>query len=138
MAAIAASRAEQVFRAGDGFAVLTRISVEKAQRREAMGIYRREYDNATGELLGFRLVQADLRKVDQDVKSIASRPSIALREMEINLARSGTRGMSEERRLERIGRGKAPEDVVERVQAKVRVYAVIGAARGDILRVWPK
>jgi hypothetical protein len=40
--------------------------------------------------------------------------------------------------MKRIADGEAPEDEVERVQATVRVYAVVGAARGEILRAWPR
>ena len=67
-----------------------------------------------------------------------STAGIADWEMELNLARSRTRGLRELDRMKRIADGEAPEDEVERVQAKVRVYAVVGAARGDILRAWPR
>lgn len=134
----AATRKMKVFRAEGGFSVLTRVTLEQAQMREKMGIYRSEYDSSTGNLLGYRLIGQDLRKVDSDLRSTRSCPTITRVEMEMNLGRSRTRGLSEQRRLERIGRGEVPEDAVERVQAKVRVYVHVTAVKGDILRVWPR
>ena len=56
---------------------------------------------------------------------------------ELNVGVSATRGLTELRRLERAQTTGGMEDLVERIQAKVRIYRNVGSARGDILRVWP-
>lgn len=99
------------------------------------GKARRRYDDYSGELIGYTLGLAGRNeRGDYDVRSLASSASISAREMDENLMPSRTRGMSEDRRMLE----KQPEDRVERVQAKVRVYAIVGAAPGDILRAWPR
>jgi hypothetical protein len=85
---------------------------------------------------------AEMRKVDTDVRSIPSTAGISgpnpathrVGEMELNCERSRTERMREDVRRQQ----PVPEDRVERIHAKVRVYARIGPARGDILRVWPR
>ena len=128
----------KVFPAEGGFRVLTRANAQMGAQHEKLGIWRREYDPTTGEWIGYRVIGEEARKVDADLRSMRSTAAISANEMEINLARSRTFGLCEQDRLQRVARGQQPEDRAERVQAKVRVYAVIGAAKGDILRVWPK
>jgi hypothetical protein len=118
--------------------VICRVSLERAERLETRGVYRREYCPSTGVLLGFRVVGYEARKIDSDLKSMPSTASISSSEMNLNVERSRTYGMREEERLSRIKSGRDPEDKVERVQAKVRVYAIVGPGKRDILRVWPK
>lgn len=127
-----------VFPAEGGFRVLRREPRDKAERLVMLEVLRPEFDQATGDLLGYRVLGADLKKVDSEVRSVLSSTTITAREMQLNLARSRTYGLNEEHRAERMKAGDAPEDAVERVQAKIRVYAVVGSARGDILRVWPR
>jgi hypothetical protein len=134
----AASQAIKVFPSGGGFRVIRAVSREKAEMLEAMGAWRREYDSSTGALLGFRVIGAEAKKMDSDLRSIETTSGIDDWEMELNVERSRTRGLSEMQRMELVKACAEPEDAIERVQAKVRVYAVIGAARGDILRVWPR
>lgn len=128
----------KIFPAGGGMQVVRRISRESAERLEARGAVCREYCPSSGELLGFRVVGLEHRKVDSDLRSMPSTASITAREMQLNASQSHTHGLGEEQRLLRLKNGFAPEDKVERVRAKVRVYAVITSAKGDILRVWPR
>lgn len=138
MAKLSKNRAFKVFPAEGGFQALTRASLEVGTQHEQLGIWRREYDPTTGEHIGFRVIGEESRKVDGDLQSTRSAATITAHEMELNVERSKTFGMREEDRLARVKRGLMPEDKAERVKAKVRVYAVIGAKKGDILRVWPK
>lgn len=114
------------------------VTAEQARLMEEMGAWRPEFDQVSGVLLHYRLIGVELQKVDADLKSIHTTAAISPHEMELNVVRSRTKGLREEARLTRIKAGEFPEDPAERVQAKVRVYAVIGAGRSDILRVWPK
>lgn len=134
------SRKQQckVFPADGGFRVIDRISREEAELRVRMEVLAPVFDQLNGTHLGYRIAGADLNQVDADLQSIHTPAAISRREMELNLERSRTRGLSEGRRLERLKNGELPEDQIERVQAKVRVYAAIGSGKGDILRVWPR
>lgn len=117
---------------------MCRISRERAEQLEALGVYQREYCTITGRQLGFRVIGHEARRVDADLKSMPSTVAISASEMNLNVERSRTYGMREEERLSRIKNGRDPEDKVERVKAKVRVYAIIGPGERDILRVWPR
>lgn len=128
----------KVFSALGGMQVMCRTSRDRAEQLEALGVYQREYCTATGALLGFRVIGVESRKIDSDLKSMPSTVSISSSEMNLNCERSRTYGMREEQRLGRVKSGRPPEDKIERVKAKVRVYAIIGPAKQDILRVWPK
>ena len=104
-------------------------------------MWRREYDKTTGAMIGFRMVGAETNKVDSDLPHSFTSVAISKTEMEVNAA--GTRSshtfrLTEPDRLARIKNGLPPEDAAERTIAKVRVYNQVGAARGDILRVWPR
>jgi hypothetical protein len=133
----ARSHACKVFPADGGFRVIQRISREEAELRVRMEALRPEFDQLNGDLLGFRVAGLD-KAVDQDLPTRFTGAAISFREMELNVARSRTRGLRELDRMQRIKDGKAPEDEAERAQAKVRVFPFVGAARGDILRVWPQ
>ncbi|MDR3741613.1 MAG: hypothetical protein P4L40_21550 [Terracidiphilus sp.] len=138
MPSLSKQRAGRVYPAEGGFRVLTRASMEMGEQHERLGIWRREYDPTTGEWIGWRVLGEEARKVDSDLCTMHSTAAISANEMQTNAERSATYGLREEQRLERMASGRQPEDRVERVQAKVRVYAVIGSAQGDILRVWPR
>jgi hypothetical protein len=118
--------------------VIRKITLTEGEKQEASGSVRRVFDSATRELRGFQLVSAEAARMDQDLRSIKTTASISSREMQLNMEYSRTFGLAEERREERIANGLPPEDEAERTQAKIRVYPFIGAARGDILRVWPR
>jgi len=122
----------------EGRKIVRRTSRADAEIREALGLWRREYDTMTGELLGFRIVGAETNKVDSDLRSIQTSASISEGEMQMNVHCSHTYGLRERDRLELIKAGEFPEDEVERVRAKVRVYPHVGSAKGDILVAWPK
>jgi hypothetical protein len=132
----------QVFPAEGGFQAIRRESREHAEQLVMREILRPEFDQVTGELKGYRVLGAEMRKVDTDVRSIPSTAGISgpnpathrVGEMELNCERSRTERMREDVRRQQ----PVPEDRVERIHAKVRVYAKIGPARGDILRVWPR
>jgi hypothetical protein len=121
----------------EGRKIIRRTTRAHAEIYEALGIWRREYDGQTGELVGFRLVGAELHKGDADLRSLMTSASISEKEMQLNVGRSRTYGLREVDRMKLIKDGELPEDEVERTQAKVRVYPLIGAAQGDILRAWP-
>jgi len=124
--------------ASQGRKVIRRTSRVVAEIYEALGVWRREYDTQTGELIGFRLAGAEIDKVDGDLRSRETGAGICAEEMELNLRRSRTRGLRERDRLKLIKDGEFPEDEVERAQAKVRVYRLVGATQGDILQAWPR
>jgi hypothetical protein len=136
-AAIKRKRSYPVFKA-TGREIIRRTTLEEAETFEKREIWRREYDVRSGALIGFRVDGVDVNKIDGDLRSMASRTTISAHDMELNVQRSRTFGLREEDRLARVKRGQMPEDEVERVKAKVRVYAVISPAKGDILRVFPR
>jgi hypothetical protein len=128
-----------------GWRVARLVSYEQAERKEDEGSWRRLNDPLTGALIGFEIIAVNDTAGDEDVRSMRSSASISSSEMEVNAGarffrgdRSRTVGSSEDRRAELAAMGRAPEDRAERVQAKVAVYAHVGAAKGDILRVWPR
>lgn len=121
----------------EGRRVIRLTTLADAGLYEQLGVWRRDYDTRTGALLGFRLVGAEVKKVDGDLRSMASCVSIGPREMEMQLMRSRTFGLREEARLQRIKKGLPPEDEVERVQAKNAVYPHVGAKVGGMLEAWP-
>lgn len=131
-----------VFAAGSGYAIVRRLAAAEAEMQERLQLLVRAYDPSSGALLGFR-VASGLSEGDCDLPSLRTTAGISRREMEMNAmaifidGRSRTRGLRELERLERARNGYAPEDEIERVQAKVRVYPLVGAARGDIKRAWP-
>lgn len=132
------ARQVKVFPAEGGFRVIRMETSENAERLVLREVLRPVFDQVTGALLGYRVDGAEAQKVDADVKSIRSTITISPAEMELNCQRSRTYGLREEQRREREANGLEPEDRVERVRAKVRVYARIGSGKGDILRVWPR
>lgn len=135
---LAKSQEVKVFPSDGSLRVADRTSRRRAELKEALGEWRREFDLSTGALLGYRMISPEERKGEFDLPTTASTPQIAGWEMELNVGRSRTAGLNDLRRMERRRDGGEDEDAVERVQAKVRVFAVIGSARGDVLRVWPR
>lgn len=136
----------KVFPDDGSFRVIRMERREHAEQLVMCETLRPEFDQRTGELLGYRVLGAGARKVDSDRKSMRSSASISgpnpktrrPGEMELNCERSRTEGCSESIRRKMEADGYPAEDRIERVRAKVRVYAQVGAARGDILRVWPR
>jgi len=118
-----------------GWRVIRMVSMAEAEKREALGAYRRVYDGVSGDLVGFQLISPDASRVDRDLPSMHSSASISTSEMKLNAeAKSFTAGMPEDLRLER----RIPEDRVERVQRKVAVWPHVSSAKGGILAAWPK
>ena len=116
--------------------IIRRVSFDEAEKYEALGAWERRYDTCSGELIGFRLKAQ--QKDDTDVESAGYTPAaISFEEMQVNCERSQTLGMPEVLRLRREKEGRPAEDHVERVQCKVIVFPYVGAAKKDILRVWP-
>lgn len=141
MAKKAKSEQFKVFAAEGGYRRIAQTSLKEALLYEALGVWRREYDKTTGQHIGFRLVGAETDRVDGDLPHSFTSVAISKTEMEINaggIRSSHTFRLTEPDRLARIKNGLPPEDAAERTLAKVRVYKRVGAARGDILRVWPK
>lgn len=136
----AKSREFRVF-AADCDRVVQRASAQQAEIYERSGVWRRDYDTTTGELKGFRLIGCEHRRVDMDLRSQQTPATLTKAAMETIAGCNGisrTIGLREDRRLDRIRRGQSPEDQIERDLAKFRVYPHVGAAKGDILRAWPK
>jgi hypothetical protein len=108
------------------------------------GRFRHVHEEITGKLIGYQIVGTAEQRGDQDIPSQASCASISSREMDANaglMGRSRTEGRSEDQRVRRDPHTShllPMEDFVERTQAKVRVFAHVGAAKGDILLAWPK
>lgn len=120
-----------------GWRVLRTITREEGERRVGRGVMRQVLDPMTRNLIGYQILGESERRGDQDLTSFATTASISLREMQINAGehgRSRTAGLREPERALR----DEPEDEVERIQRKVMVFPHVGAAQGDILRVWPK
>src|SRR5690349_7188746 len=106
-----------VFPAGGGFIAIRHEKRDRAEQLVLREMLRPEFDQVTGALVGYRVLGADMRKVDSDLKSIRTRVMIGPAEMELNLEHSATEGLSEARRREREVNGKPPEDRVERLHA---------------------
>jgi hypothetical protein len=124
---------------------IRRVGMEECLEKEALGFWERVYDRYTGELMGFRM-KARKEVDDSALKSQPTPAAIAPAEMELNAfaqagftdARSHTARLKEADRLSREKSGREPEDKIERTLAKVIVWPKVGAAKGDILRAWPR
>lgn len=133
-----------------GWRVSRRISRLEGERGVERGAFREVLDETSGALIGYQMIAEAEMAGDRDLPSLQSAASISDREMRMNageLGPSRTAGLPEAKRLERAERRDeqtgqhlhlAPEDEIERAQMKVRVFPKLGAARGDILRVWPR
>jgi hypothetical protein len=132
------SREFKIFPAGGGYAVIRRVSLQQAEAMEAREVCRRDYDTSTGELLGYRVIGNEHRKMDSELRTTRTTPGISSTEMQMNVLRSRTYRLNEEQRLQLIKKGVMPEDAIERAKAKIRVYPFVGPATGDILRVWAR
>jgi hypothetical protein len=123
-----------------GWRILRTIYPREGERGVERGTMREVYDQINGHLIGYQVLGASQQRGDQDLPSTPSAASISFSEMQINAGtafekgKSHTAGLPEHRRTER----HIPEDRIERVQRKVSVFARVGAAKGDILRAWPK
>jgi hypothetical protein len=127
-----------------GWRVIRHTSAEVGESKVAAGLWRRVYESVSLKHVGYQPLGAD-RLTDEDLHSMQqSSACITADEMELIAgvafkgSRSMTFGMDEVARTERITRGLAPEDEVERAVAKFRVWNKVGSAKGDILRAWPK
>jgi hypothetical protein len=126
--------------------VIRKVRLDEGERREALGNWRRVYDTASGDLLGYQLIGPEKKRMDMDLPSMPMAVALSgpnpkkhtAGQMGINVHVSYTLGLNEEQRAEREANHQLPEDQAERVKCKVRVYAKVGSARGDILRVWPR
>lgn len=121
-----------------GWRIMHRITFRRGEAKVARGVMRRVIDEA-GNHIGYQPLAVTAVHGDRDIPSQHSAASISLQEMKVNAEGvSRTVGLPALQRDERVAAGRAPEDRVERVQRKVQVYPHIGAAKGDILRVWPR
>ena len=125
-----------VFPADGGFRIVRRVLMPEGEMQVQMEALDREHDPTSGDFIGFRIAGA-AAGVDSKIASRPTSVAITPREMLLNLERSRTRGLREPDRLARLLSGRPAEDDVERAQAKIRVWPLVGAARGDILRAWP-
>ena len=122
-----------------GWRVIRKVSFAEGDLKVTLGAWREVYDEFYNHV-GYQIGGGANSVV------MPSRPSpsgIVRREMEINaLGVSRTARLNEDRRMSRVhhetGKALPPEDAVERIQAKVRVWPNVDAAAKDILRVWPR
>lgn len=122
-----------------GWRVVRDVSFAAGEAKVESGEWQRVYDAAMNHI-GYQPMKGE-KPIDEGIPSIHSCASISRSETEINAGLRGeshTAGMVEMERSRRIARGLMPEDKVERVVAKIRVWKKLGAKRGDIARVWPK
>jgi hypothetical protein len=125
-----------------GWRIIRKISFDAGESKVAQGVWRRVNDEL-GNHIGYQILSAAAHRVDLDLPSRPQPVSITAAQSELNAytvftdGSSRTAGMTEERRMERAARGLDPEDEVERLQMKISVFKKLGAARGDIIRVWP-
>lgn len=115
----------------------------EAEIFEAREIWRREYDTSSGFQIGFRVVGYEVKRVDMDLRSSEVPVTLTREQIEAVsgcMGRSRTFGLREDLRAQLVRDGEidSPEDFIERTGAKFRVYPHVGAAKGDILRAWPK
>jgi hypothetical protein len=120
-----------------GWRMIRAIERDKGERGVEQGKMTRKYDPINRNLIGYQLVSTAAQRVDQDLRSQPSTSAISAREMQINageMGRSHTAGLGE------VDRQfcDAPEDHIERVACKVKVYAYVTSEKGSILEVWPK
>ncbi|HKD60526.1 MAG TPA: hypothetical protein VKB47_08700 [Terracidiphilus sp.] len=127
--------------AENGSRVLHFTTLERAALHERAGAWRPDFCQITGRLLGYRIVGIELRRVDMDLRSMHTTAALTKSDIETVAGcrgRSHTIGLREDDRAARIKNGRPPEDRIERRIATFRVYKKVGAAKGDILRAWPK
>lgn len=120
-----------------GWRVVRRVSLERGLREEERGNWRRVLDQTGGNLIGFQMIEPEASRGDVEILSIRSMSAITFSDIMTN---AGLRGASRTARMndEQRAMSRVPEDRVERIVAKVNVYPRISAAKGDILRVWPR
>lgn len=129
-----------------GWRVVQKASGSRGDEMVARGLWR-EVCNEQYEHIGYQVLVPGMSK-DVIMPSQPSSTGIARHEMEVNAGAcmsgggSKTAGLQEDKRISRkhlrSGKVLPPEDVVERIQAKVRVWPDVTAAKHDVLRVWPK
>ena len=128
-----------------GFREIRRVSAANGHDMTARGLWREVYDSLNN-LVGYQVMPS--MKDDLQVLSMRSSTAMVARDIVLNAGqafkggKSRTAGMTEDQRLTRrhnqTGKVLPPEDAVERVEAKIRVYPEITGAKQDILRVWPR
>lgn len=135
MGKLARSKPCKVFHADGGFKVVYLLSRDQAERLVDRGALHCEYNKITGRQIGYRLEGGARDKVDAELRSVTVAALMDERQMETH-AFFGSQ--FSDRAIERAEYAVPEESKTARVEAKVRVFAVIGSVRGDILRVWPK
>ena len=106
-----------------GWRVVRMVSQEKGYAMEARGVWRRVHESGSGQLIGFQLMSTELTRGDEDILSVHSAAAISRSEMGVvagtafHDGTSRTYRLDEPRRIERMLRGRPPEDRIERVQA---------------------
>src|SRR5581483_2689764 len=105
-----------------GWRVTRRIDFASGERQVERGELQRVFDEFHVHI-GYQPVRE--LQTDRDLPSRQSSSSISVGEMEVNAGLDGfsrTEGLNEHRRVERMSRGLAPEDYIERVMEKVRLW----------------
>jgi hypothetical protein len=110
----------------------------------AKGMCREVYD-AQGNHIGFQFMPG--HRDDEVRLSMQSSSGLVPKDIVLNAGRafkngkSKTAHLTEEQRVHRVhaktGKILPPEDAVEKVEAKVRVWPDLAGKKKDILRVWP-
>ena len=127
-----------------GWRVVQHTSADIGERKVAAGVWQRVYESVSLRHIGYQPLGAD-RRTDEDLRQMPQ-TSVCFTAVEMEIiagaafsgGRSRTYGKDELARTERIARGLAPEDEVERLVAKLHVWRQVTAKKKDILRVWPK
>jgi hypothetical protein len=117
-----------------GWRVVRHCTLAAGMKMVASGEWE-QVEDSNGDI-AFQLKTPDrAMKGDYDILSTHAPAAINVSEMQVNAGchgRSRTRGMCEDRRLER----RNPEDAIERTMAKVAVWPLVGPRKGDVIRAW--
>jgi hypothetical protein len=128
-----------------GWSVISWVKISKGSDMVALGIWREVYDEQNNHV-GFQFMPG--RQSEQEKLSMQSSTGLVAKDIVLNAGRafkggkSRTSGLTENQRINRThgktGKLLPPEDAVELVEAKVRIYPELKDGKQDILRVWPK
>lgn len=122
-----------------GWRMIRMVSLIQGEARVLDRAWRRVIEFGSGEHIGYQICSWEMSRGDYEIPSTFSPAAISAEEMNLNAGtkfeegKSHTRGLSEDRRRLRL----VPEDHIERVQQKIRVWPLVGSKVGDVLLAWP-
>ena len=128
-----------------GWRVMRYVLFVRGEDMVAAGKWREVYDEQNNHI-GFQEMPG--RQRDEQKLSMQSSTGLVAHDIVLNAGRafkggkSRTVGLTEDQRLNRVhgqtGKPLPPEDAVELVEAKVRIWPELKDDKQDVLRVWPK